>query len=157
MPTDEIATRIRAGLLSGFTQEQVAARVGLDAKTMRKYYREVCDFAEFDGLVSTGATMFQLANGRAAQIDRETGTILREEIKPDVAAGRYILRTRGRKLGWAERLELTGAGGDALFRNVNFAALSDAELDQFIALCGKIGLRFPGASGIGTPPGEPAS
>lgn len=153
-PDAETRLRVKAWIIAGYSQEEIAARLGVSSTTLRARCRAELDEALMDAVTQTGASVLQMANGRPALYDPQTGRLLRAEVVPDIAAARFFLRTKGRDRGWAERLELTGADGAALFRDLNLAALSDAELDTFIALCGKIGLRLPFTPGIGAPTGS---
>jgi len=155
-PTETTERQVRNYVIAGYKQEDIASRLDIDAKTLRKHYRLILDTAMMDQLSNTAVTAFQLAQGRPAVLD-EKGREIREELKPEIAAVRYVLRTQGRQLGWAERLELTGANGEALFKNVDLSLLSDDEFNTFIALCNKVGLRFPGSAGNGAAESEPSA
>lgn len=81
-PDEQIRRTVEAMVAGGIPQEDVARVVGVDAKTLRKYYREELD---------TAATK---ANAKVAQ------TLYQKAINGDTTA--IIWWTKGR-MGWAEK------------------------------------------------------
>jgi hypothetical protein len=151
-PDEQDHRRVRAWLIAGFTQKEVAARMGVTDKTLRQHCAADIDYALMDAVTQTGATVLQMANGRPAEWN-ERNQMIRDELAPDIAAARFFLRTRGRDRGWGEHVEFDSGGAAALFRDVNFAVLSDVEIATFAGLCSKIGLRLPVLTGLGAPEG----
>ena len=94
-PTPEIRQLVQLHTTIGTPQEDVARIVGIDAKTLRKHYRDELDLAHAKANATIGGALFNKAKSG------------------DTAAMIFWMKTRA---GWREtnRTELTGADGDEL-------------------------------------------
>jgi predicted transcriptional regulator len=103
---------VRALTVAGYTQGQVAEYLGIDEKTLRKHFEQELRFATMKVLANCVSNVVQLANGVPAKFD-EKGNCIRAEIPMSLGPNAFILKTRGKALGWSERIEHTGKdGGD---------------------------------------------
>ena len=94
-PTPESRQLVQLHATIGTPQEDVARIVGIDAKTLRKHYRDELDLAHAKANATIGGALFNKAKSG------------------DTAAMIFWMKTRA---GWREtnRTELTGADGDEL-------------------------------------------
>jgi len=94
-PTPESRQLVQLHTTIGTPQEDVARIVGIDAKTLRKHYRDELDLAHAKANATIGGALFNKAKSG------------------DTAAMIFWMKTRA---GWREtnRTELTGADGDEL-------------------------------------------
>lgn len=92
-PTEDHRAYIQRQKLLGDTDLRLAEAIGIDQKTLRKYFRQELDHSTRDLLGNVAATAYQKALGG------------------DTAMISLILRT---KAGWVERKELTGLDGAPL-------------------------------------------
>lgn len=141
-PTADQRLAVRRWAIAGFSEDQIAARLNVDPKTLRRACRAELDDAFMDVLANTGLTVVQMANGRPAEYDK-SNNLIRAELLPSLGACCFLLKTRGKKLGWSERLEVTGPDGKGLFDDLNFSALNNDEFGQLQKLLRKIGLPLP--------------
>lgn len=119
-PTEKQRGSVNALSAAGYTQDDIAAYVGIDPKTLRKHFdREL----RFGTMELVGSAIGSVARG----------------IKADEAwAVLFVLKTRGKKLhngeGWREYDERfpppPGAGSDAV--PVHLASLRDDQLLQLL-------------------------
>lgn len=109
-PTDEQRGMVRAYVECGYGEVDIARRIGVSEKTLRKHFAAQLEFAQMDFISAVVRSLGRMAVGAPAQFDKD-GKQLRAEVVPDVAACCFILKTRGKNLGWSERLELTGENG----------------------------------------------
>jgi DNA-binding XRE family transcriptional regulator len=116
-PTEEERRLVRA--LSGFgiTQDDIAKHVGIDAKTLRKHYRDELDRGSIEATAKVAQSLFQMAT---------TGK--------NVAAAIFWMKARAQ---WREKHEVEHSAG----RGTTFAVisgvpraddLSDAELERIV-------------------------
>lgn len=107
----------------------IAQRIGCEWHTARRYIdkhpsvRQAYD-AEFE-------TILDLTEGalyKRATKDQEPWAV------------KYLLSTKGKKRGYTERVEHTGAEGGAIEHNVkpDLSGLSDAELDALATIAGRL-------------------
>lgn len=106
--TDHTKGQVLAFIIAGYTQEQIAAQLGISKPTLRKHYAQEIDFGAMEAM---GKTVGKLMG---AIEDRQAWAIC------------FYLKTRGKKLGWSERVEVTGKDGEPLIPDIS--GLSDAEL-----------------------------
>lgn len=114
VPSETDKGRIQAYAEAGFSQDDIAERLEVDRQTLTKHCGNILKFARMDMLSAVSRNAFRMAIGAPAQLD-PTGThILRAEVVPQAWAICFVLKTIGKKLGFTERLELTGKDGAAL-------------------------------------------
>ncbi len=81
-PTDETRAMVRLHATAGTTHEMVSKLLGIDGKTMRKYYRAELDFSSAEANAIIGGALFEKAKGG------------------DTAAAIFWMKTRA---GWREK------------------------------------------------------
>lgn len=154
--TDEMRGMVRAYVECGYGERDICGRLGIkDPKTLRKHFRKELDFAAMDFFSAVIRSLGRQAIGAPAQHDAH-GNLLRAEIPPNVGAACFIAKCRGKKLGWSERHEVTGADGAPLFDQPDFSEFTDDEIAQYIALNKKAAARNgnrPGGTGAGSSEG----
>lgn len=94
----------------GYNQGDIAVFLGIDEKTLRKHYERELDFGLMKLLAGVVNSLGRMALGAPAVFDAK-GNKLRDEIKPELGAACFIMKTRGKGMGWSERLEVTGKDG----------------------------------------------
>ena len=82
----------------GWPHERIAAHMGIDAKTLRKYYRDVLDSAADDIDLGVFTSLIETGRGRPAQLD-EAGRVIRAELPPNPSILIFLAKTR---LGFSE-------------------------------------------------------
>jgi hypothetical protein len=103
-PTDEQRRTVRA--LSGYGVPQgIAIHIGIDAKTLRKYFRDDLDRGSVEATAKVAQSLFQLAT-----------------IDKNVTAAIFWMKARA---GWREKQEIQ-------FSNRPLEQLSDADLERLI-------------------------
>jgi hypothetical protein len=104
-PTDEQRRTVRA--LSGYGVPQgIAIHIGIDAKTLRKYFRDDLDRGSVEATAKVAQSLFQLAT-----------------IDKNVTAAIFWMKARA---GWREKQEIS-------FTDKPVAEASDADLQRVIA------------------------
>lgn len=88
-PTDKDRRTVEAMIAYGITQEQVAAVIGVDKKTLIKYYREELDTAKAKAVAAVAEMLYQQCK------------------KGNTTAMIFYLKTQGR---WNERVEVDHQG-----------------------------------------------
>lgn len=66
-PTDKTKAEVSALCSFGVTESAIAVYLGIDAKTLRKYYRDELDTAKTKAHGAVGKFLFHVASGRALQ------------------------------------------------------------------------------------------
>lgn len=129
-PSDKERGQVQAWADAGYTQEDIASRIGVDAKTLRKHCRQELDFGTMDLITEAVRQLGRKAIGAPAQFD-EHGNQVRAEVTPELGAICFLLKTKGKKLGWSERLEVTGKDGGALLPDLEalMAKMTDEQLE----------------------------
>jgi transposase len=94
-PTDENRTKVRAWAAVGVRHEDIAAKLGISADTLAKYYRQELDDGRIDANAQIGKSLYE-----QAKAGNTTAMI-------------FWLKTRA---GWKETnvTELTGGDGGPL-------------------------------------------
>lgn len=117
--TDENARLVEILTAAGEDQPTIADFLGITRWTLRKYYRD------------------ELDNGAARFLAKLKVTALSKALAGDPQMLRFVLNVRS---GWREqsKTELTGKDGAALnvglYPVLDLSALSDKELEQYVAL-----------------------
>jgi hypothetical protein len=96
--------------------------LGIDPKTLRKYYRDQLDLGALKAEAATRGTLHRMANGAPAQF-------VRAEQLPNVSALIFTCKTR---LGMIETNKLIG-DPSAPLANVRMSDLTDAQLAELAA------------------------
>ena len=99
-PTDALRQTVQLHSTVGTPQEVIADILGIDAKTLRKHYREELDQSKAKANATIGGQLYNKAKGG------------------DTAAMIFWMKTRA---GWAEtsRHEISGNDGGAIHANVS--------------------------------------
>jgi hypothetical protein len=104
-PTDEQRRTVRALSGYGVPQDGIAIHIGIDAKTLRKHFREDLDRGSVEATAKVAQSLFHLAT-----------------IDKNVAAAIFWMKARA---GWREKQEIQ-------FSNRPLEQLSDADLERLI-------------------------
>ena len=105
-PTDEQRRTVRAMSGFGIPQPDIATHVGIDPKTLRKWFREELDRGSIEATAKVAQSLFRMAT---------EGN--------NVAAAIFWMKARA---GWREKQQIELSGRP-------LRQLSDAELEQIIA------------------------
>ncbi len=103
-PTEATAYAVQCMVVGGASHEHIARVLHISKTTLYKHYRHILDTALTQDLVEIGyQTMTRAKRG-------------------SIADAHYVLRTRGKDMGWGEKasLEHTGANGQPLPSGVHF-------------------------------------
>jgi predicted transcriptional regulator len=153
-PTDQQRAEVEAFAVAGYPAGEIAACLGVDAKTLRAHCRDELDFAAMRLTARIAGNVIRAALGAPARLDAN-GNVLEDEVLPQSWALTFYLKTRGKKLGWSERAEHTGKNGGPI--ELDYSSLSDEELralDRARAILGRIAPRGPLADRDYPPPDE---
>ena len=107
-PTEDDRRTVRALSGYGVPQESIAIHLGIDAKTLRKYFRNELDRGSVEATAKVAQTLFHLAT-----IDRNVTAVI------------FWMKARA---GWREKHEIK-------FSDRPLEQLSDADLERLIAHC----------------------
>ena len=110
-PTEDQRKRVSEMVAFGISQMQIAGVMGMDEKTLRKYYREE---------LNTGSA---LANEKVAK------NLFAQAMKDDFRATPAAMFWAKTRMGWREKVDLNISGS----LGINFDQMTDEELDEFIA------------------------
>lgn len=110
-PTEEGRKMVEAMASVGVPQDKICVVLGIDAKTLRKYFRD-----ELDGAMIK-------ANAKVA------ANLYRQATKDDFKAAPAAMFWAKTRMGWRENVDVTHRGSI----NIDFSRMTDAELDEFIA------------------------
>ena len=83
----------------GGTNEDIAAVLGMDNKTLTKYYGKEITEGRATAKNTIAQRLYNIAVGREAVIDKDTNEILSPPVKPNLSALIFLAKTR---LGWKE-------------------------------------------------------
>ena len=100
-PTPETKAQVSALYSYGIPQEEIAGFIGIDAKTLRKHYRQELDTAHVKAHAAVGKFLYQNA----------TGATLKEGASHSdcVRAAMFWAKTR---MGWRETQEIDHTSSD---------------------------------------------
>lgn len=114
-PTDKQRGLVEALSALGMNQSLVATYPGIeiDEKTLREHFRHELDHGLTKLLASAVTQLGRMAIGAPAVYD-DKGNVIRAEVKPELGAICFLLKTKGKHLGFSERIEVTGANGGAI-------------------------------------------
>lgn len=101
-PTDRLRGEVKALAAAGYRHEQIAEYVGVDKKTLYRHYRAELDRAAMSMI---GAAVDGLYR---AVLDREAWAIC------------FLLKCRGKHLGWSERVEIAGENTNKIVHEVRW-------------------------------------
>lgn len=128
-PTDETRAQVRALVVAGINEPQIAAIIGVSEPTLRKYYAD------------------EIATGLDRTIANVANTLVQKALNGDTASIIFFLKVRGKRYGWSERLEVTGAEGGAIEHKHGLTDEAAADLDAIAA-------RLTGGAGKASVAGE---
>jgi hypothetical protein len=151
-PTDEQRAEIEMFAVAGYSPSEIAACLGVDVTTLREHCRAKLDLSAMRTTARIAQNVVRAAVGAPARYDAENNK-LEAEVVPQSWAITFFLKTRGKKLGWAERGEQTGKQGGPL--ELDYSSLTDDELavlERARAILGRIAHRGPVAGGDCPPP-----
>lgn len=83
----------------GATNEDIAAVLGMDNKTLTKFYSEQLTAGRATAKNTIAQRLYNIAVGKEAVIDPETHEIISPPVKPNLSALIFLAKTR---LGWKE-------------------------------------------------------
>ncbi len=83
----------------GATNEYIAAILGMNNKTVTKYFEEELRSGRATAKNTIAQRLYNIAIGREAVVDPETHEIISPPIKPNLSALIFLAKTR---LGWKE-------------------------------------------------------
>jgi transcriptional regulator with XRE-family HTH domain len=98
-PTDQDRKIAYSYSAYGATQEDIATALGMDFKTLTKYFKEELEAGRATAKNTIAQKIYQVAVGRDAITDPETGQELAPAVKPNLSALIFLAKTR---LGWKE-------------------------------------------------------
>lgn len=125
-PTEDQRNEVRTLASVGYPEDGIASYVGIDAKTLRKYFGVDIDKA------------------KPRLLGSAFGVIAHHLKNQDLGAAKYVLSTQGKRQGWTERTEHTGADGEKLFGNADPSKLSDKNFALLMDLLAAMGVEVPG-------------
>lgn len=111
-PTEKQRGIVEALSALGMNQTVIAAYPGIeiDEKTLRANFRHELDFGLTKLLAGAVNQLGRMALGAPAAFD-EAGNKITDEVKPELGAICFLLKTKGKHLGFSERIEHTGKDG----------------------------------------------
>lgn len=124
-PSEKQRGEVQAFAIAGYTQEEIALYLEVDTKTLREHCRDELDFATMKVVAQAANNVVRLANGVPAVFD-ENKNCIRAEIPMSLGPNAFILKTKGKKLGWSER---PGTGGPLAPEDVDWSQYTDAEIE----------------------------
>lgn len=146
-PTDKQRGEVEAFTVAGYSQDEIAAYLGIAPSTLREHCRRELDFSAMKLLSEVAQNAIRCALGAAARYD-EAGNCTHAEVVPQAWAMCFFLKTRGKKQGWSERVEHTGAnGGPIEFDYTGLSADELGVLDQARAILARIAPSFTAEDG----------
>jgi hypothetical protein len=113
-PTDAQRQLVKLHATIGTTHEVIADIIGIDAKTLRKHYREELDLASAQANATIGGALFNKAKAG------------------DTTAMIFWMKTRA---GWRERHQIdhTSSDGSMTPKQIDLSSLSSEALAEIIA------------------------
>ncbi|WP_298800139.1 hypothetical protein [uncultured Devosia sp.] len=117
-PTDKQRGIVEALAALGMNQTVIAGYpdIQIDEKTLREYFRTELDYGLTKLLAGAVNQLGRMALGAPAIFD-EKGNKIRDEVRPELGAICFLLKTKGKALGFSERIEHTGKDGDPISHN----------------------------------------
>lgn len=140
-PTDAQRGEVRGMAMANIPQDVMAGAIGIDVKTLRLRFPHEVEFGRTKLMAAAAMALAKMVYGNVAEYDR-AGKIIRAEVKPELGACCFILKTQGKTLGWSERLEHTGANGIPLFNDLDLRKLDDEEFKTLSVLLRKCGVEI---------------
>ncbi len=141
-PSDKQRGMVQALSQAGYDQDKIAEYLGVDPKTLRKHFARELDFASMELIAGAVTSLGRAAVGAKAQYD-EDGNKVRDEVKPEAWAVCFLLKTKGKALGFSERHEHTGADGKDLFAGLDLTKLTDTRFNLLKELLRDAGAAIP--------------
>ena len=125
---------IRALVLSGNSQEEIARVMRMDPKTLRKHFRDVLDLEKPKANATVIANLYRQAS--------------KDDFRA-VGAAAFIAKTQ---LGWREKSEVQHTGAVGSYDVSKLASLGDEELKAFESILTRIASDSAPVGGY--PPGD---
>jgi hypothetical protein len=137
-PTDRQRALVRSLSIGGMPQAEICKAIrnpdtgeALSKPTLMLHFREELDDAFAQTAALCVSDFMRKCTGANAVIDRDTGQIVRAEVKSETKAQIFYMETKLKNWGWSRRLEMTGKDGAPI--PTSFAMMTDEQLDEFIA------------------------
>lgn len=111
--TEHLRGEVRGLVVAGFPAVEIAKHVRISEDTLLRYYKYELENSSRDLLKSAATSLGFLVRGRAAIYDKK-GNLLHAEIPIQPGMVAFSLKTRGKRFGWSERIELSGPEGGAI-------------------------------------------
>jgi hypothetical protein len=102
-PSEKTKAEVSALCTYGVPQDEIARYLGVDSKTLRRWYREELDQASTRANVQVGKFLFSAASGRALEQDQGAS------YADCVRAAMFWAKTR---MGWSERQAIDHTSSD---------------------------------------------
>lgn len=118
IPTDQLRGLVKWLRIAGYREDKVAEAMGLDAKTLRKHYRDELDNAkaQTDAMVTNGLVLNAIGGPKGAWE------------KVNITAAIFYAKTQ---MGWKETTAFEHAGKDGA--PIKIESLTDAQLEILIS------------------------
>lgn len=101
VPTDETRAQVEALISYGITQEEIGRYIGVDAKTLRKWYRKELDIGSVVANAKVGKFIHRVATGGAL----DDGALHSDCVRAAI----YWTKTR---MGWRESQDINHTSSD---------------------------------------------
>lgn len=154
-PSDRQRQIVRALAVANFTHEQICKAVrnpqtnaAITKPTLELHFREELDLSFFESAALVVSDFMRKCTGASAVIDKESGMIVRDEVKSDTKAQIFFLSARLKDMGWSTRIEHTGKDGKDIFAMLaaaDLAKLNDKQLNAFEDILRSLDPAVPGA------------
>lgn len=128
--------------MANVPDEEIAKFLNIDVDTLKRYFEDELRRGRMVMVAGAATNIARMALGAKAEYDPKSGKMIRAEVVPELGACCFILKTQGKKFGWSERLEHTGADGAPLFNDLDLGKLSGAEFKTLAKLLGKCGVAI---------------
>lgn len=111
-PTDANRRLVLGAVGRGATQSFLCAKLGIDLKTLYKYYR------------------YELDHGLSEAVDDMAGTLFRQAKAGSTSAAIFYLKCQAR---WSDKTEIVHSGKVTTEATVNLEAMSEKQLEAYLA------------------------
>lgn len=157
-PTEEQRLMVRMWVVIGYKQDEIRRQIinpqtgnAIDDETLTKHFRKELDHAYDQQTALVMSAYLKNCIGAPAEFKKIGRKLvkIREEIQADVGAQKHFLNVRLKRLGWAERTEISGPDGQAI--PLRLESLSDAQLNALLQRIERAITQRPGSDGESEP------